>query len=191
MPDDRNEFNALLQRMRAGEPDAARELLERYGRHILYVIRRRLDQKLRSKFDSVDFLQDVWASFFTQPPEKHHFDSPEALFAYLTAMARHKVADAARQRLIYQKHNVNREHSLDGSYRWQAQGVPAPCPTPSEEVSGQEQWERLLEGRPQLQQRILTMLRQGHTHAEIAGALDLNEKTVRRLIQRLAAEHAS
>src|SRR5947209_4816813 len=51
---DRDEFKNLMRRVQEGSEDAARELLDRYGEHILRVVRRKLSRQLRSKFDSVD-----------------------------------------------------------------------------------------------------------------------------------------
>ena len=48
-----------------------------------------------------------------------------------------------------------------------------------------EEWDRLVQGRPFHHVRILEMLRQGYTHAEIAAELGFNEKTVQRLIQKI------
>src|SRR5437870_4945509 len=45
---DRDEFKNLMQRVRDGSEDAARELLDRYGEHILRVVRRKLSRELRS-----------------------------------------------------------------------------------------------------------------------------------------------
>src|SRR5438067_8349510 len=97
MGKDPNEFFALMERLREGSEDAARTLIERYGRHLLYVIRRNLDERLRAKFDSLDFMQDVWASFFVRPPPSQIFATEEAFFRFLLAMARNKVHEAVRR----------------------------------------------------------------------------------------------
>src|SRR5947209_4307143 len=105
MSDDDQEFQALIQRLREGDAEAARTVYERYGEDIIRVVRRRLSRKLRSKFDSLDFVQDVWASFFARRPPENIFASPEALFAFLARVAQHKVIEATRQRLQTQKYN--------------------------------------------------------------------------------------
>src|SRR5438552_15619942 len=120
MADHPPSFQTLLERLRAGSSDAPHELLDRYGAHVLRVIRHRLDRRLRQEFDSLDFFQDVWKSFFEAPPPGRAFDRPEAFIAYLAQMAQHKVVDACRRRLLTQKHDLRREHSLDGSAAWQA-----------------------------------------------------------------------
>jgi hypothetical protein len=77
MSEDRPDFQTLLKGIRAGSQDAARQMLAIYGKHVLRVIRRRLHKRLRAKFDSGDFAQSVWASFFTAPASEGHFQRPE------------------------------------------------------------------------------------------------------------------
>ena len=95
-----------MEQVRSGSTDAVWRLIEDYGPHIQRVVRRRLDQRMRSKFDSQDFVQMVWASFFRNPVEMSSFDEPEDLLRYLSAMARHKVVNEHRRRIVHQKHNI-------------------------------------------------------------------------------------
>jgi RNA polymerase sigma-70 factor (ECF subfamily) len=184
MPDSQDEFATLMRRLEEGSADAARELFERYGPHIRRVVRRKLHQKLRSKFDSLDFVQDVWASFFAATDRPRRFEQPEALIAFLARVAHNKVVATFRQRFQTDKYNVNRERSLDSAVVGPTD-LAAREPSPSQLAVAHEQWDRLLKGQPLHYQRILILLRQGKTHQEIARELDLNEKTVRRVIQKL------
>src|SRR5262249_7566398 len=60
----RGEISGFITRIRAGDEEAARELLQRYEAKVRLVVRRQLPKLLRSRFDSLDFLQSVWGSFF-------------------------------------------------------------------------------------------------------------------------------
>jgi len=146
-----------------------------------------LHKKLRSKFDSTDFQQDVWASFFANRPQ-NTFECPEALAGFLAKMARNKVLMAHRKRCRLQRHNVNREHSLDGSAAFQAEKVAARQPTPSQLAVAQEKWKQMLEGQPPRHRQILTLVRQGYTQQQIARELGVDERTVRRVVRKLASE---
>jgi RNA polymerase sigma-70 factor (ECF subfamily) len=188
MSDGPNEFNDLMRRLREGDEGAARELLDRYGEHILRVVRRKLNKKLRSKFDSVDFVQAVWASFFADVPRTPAFDHPQALVAFLVTLAQNKVIDAVRQRMQTQKYNVNREFALDGSVAPEAAGLVAREPTPSQVAVANDEWRRLLADLPALYQRMLVLLREGHTQKSVARELDVNEKTIRRWLEKLNVE---
>ena len=190
MSGDQSEFRQLLERIRAGSPEAVQQFLQRYGRHILTVIRQKLNVQMRSVFDSLDFLQDVWTSFFNGELDLK-FHDPAALMRYLTQMARNKIADEARKRLGGGKFGFQGESSLEGSARAHAEGLADSGGTPAELAAAKEEWNRLLAGRPFHHVRILQMLGEGHTHDEIAAALGLNEKTVYRLIQKITARSKS
>jgi RNA polymerase sigma-70 factor (ECF subfamily) len=181
-----HKFQEMLERLNSGCPEASRELLERYGPHIQRVIRRRLDRRLRSKFDTIDFVQSVWASFFAHQGTRKPFDSPEAFIAYLAAMAKNKVVDAYRQRLQTKQYNVRRERSISNeSTGFAAEHLRSPGATPSQYLIADEEWERLLSSQPPAGRRILLMLRQGQSHGEIASEVGVHERTIRRLLRRL------
>ena len=64
MTHDDSSFEAAVKELRTGSEEAIWNFIQTYGPHIQRVVRRRLHHKLRSKFDSVDFVQMVWVSFF-------------------------------------------------------------------------------------------------------------------------------
>jgi len=187
--DAQREFADLMRRVREGSPEAARELAEVYGPHIFRVVRRRLTKRLRTKFDSSDFVQSVWASFFAVQPATVSFDTPENLIAYLVTIARNKIVDEIRQRHVSIKRNINRERSLDGSAAFQAEALEARQPTPSQLAVAKEQWEAWLRKVPSHHEHVLHLLRQGNTQREIAQKLGVDVKTVRRVIHKLAPEY--
>ena len=140
---------------------------------------------MRPQFDSIDFQQDVWASFF-DGPNRYQFNSPEELVRYLCEMAHNKVVEVFRQRLLSPKHNLNRECSLDRlHFEEVAPEVAARYPSPSQIAIANERWQHLLEQQPPHFRRILELLRQGHTQADIAQQLKLDPKMVRRFLNTL------
>ncbi|MCI0680778.1 MAG: sigma-70 family RNA polymerase sigma factor [Gemmataceae bacterium] len=177
----RSDFVRLIAKVQAGDETAARKLYERYGPVIVSAVRRRLDARLRSKFDSIDFAQDVWASFFTNVIDKYELSTPQQLVGLLTTMARNKVLQTQRRRTQRQKYNIEREASLQG----RAELVPAAQQTPSQIVMDKEAWDRLLARQPPVYRRILLLLREGFPHEKIADDLGLSLKTVQRVIRKL------
>src|SRR3954464_3304911 len=97
-PRDEENIAGFLARIRAGDESAARELLARYEAQVRLVVRRQLPRLLRSRVDSMDFLQSVWGSFFRRmrsgPDE---FEDPRYLVAFLARAARNKVIDEYRR----------------------------------------------------------------------------------------------
>jgi RNA polymerase sigma-70 factor (ECF subfamily) len=179
-------FQDLLQRIRNGDEAAAQQLVTDYGPHILRVVRRRLIRQLRNQFDSVDFEQSVWGTFFQTPPDQCTFDSPEALIAYLENMARNKVIRAYRRNLKTQKRDFGNIKSLDKPGPTQASRVPAQQPTPSQCAIADDQFRQMLQRLPPQQQRVLCLLRLGYTPQEAAQQVGVHIKTVRRLVDQLS-----
>ncbi len=185
---EKDEFRVLLEEAQAGSQDAMCELIERYAPHIVRAVRRKLSKAIRAKFDSFDFVQAVWASFFAAPRGFDRFDRPEELMGYLVTLAHNKVVDEIRRRMKTEKYNVNRERSLDDSDLHVARSLAAREPSPSEVAVAGELWARLLKGQPEHYRRILELRRAGNTPQQIADQLGLNERTVRRAIQRIFEE---
>jgi RNA polymerase sigma factor (sigma-70 family) len=183
--EDQLSFQALLARVAEGSREAVNQLVDLYGGHILRRVRQRLPDRLRSKFDSLDFVQDVWASFFAEVPPHDAFATPEHLISFLTAVAQHKVVGAVQKRLLTQKHDVNRETPLDGEGgALERLGLTATGPTASQVAVERELWEGLLKGLRPADRLILQLLKEGKTHAEVAAALRISEKTVQRTVNR-------
>jgi RNA polymerase sigma-70 factor (ECF subfamily) len=187
MIDENREFEFLMQQLRQGTPEATSRLVEQYGKHIRRAVRRRLGHELRTQFDTMDFVQDVWASFCTIPPERYTFEQPEDLIRFLADLAANKVTDAYRRRFRSQKDNGNRTRSLDGSASLEAFGLAGGEPTPSQTLIHREQVDRLFEDQPTNAQRLLLLLTGGSTQEEIARELGVNVRTVRRLLRNIRA----
>jgi RNA polymerase sigma-70 factor (ECF subfamily) len=182
MPEGDGDFAELMERVRGGSEEAVRELLDRYGHHILRVVRRRLHQRMRARFDSLDFVQDVWASFFAGLERQWAFDDPHALVAFLADLAYKKVVDKFRGHVEAHKREIFRERSFDSATSGQESKLVARQPTPSQLIVAKEEWTNLIEGQPELQQRILELLRQGNSTGSIARRLGVNVRTVRRTV---------
>jgi RNA polymerase sigma factor (sigma-70 family) len=179
------EFLLLMKRIQQGSEEAASALLERYGRDVLSAVRSGLSPQLRSKFDSQDFVQDVWASFFANPPAEGKFDHPRRLIAFLRRIASNKVANAARHYNGAEARQANREWSLNDSGAVNPKWFIANQPSPSEEVKGRETWDRLLEGQPIVYQRIIVLLLEGKSTTQIAAELGIHTRSVQRFITKL------
>jgi RNA polymerase sigma factor (sigma-70 family) len=183
---DVHEFRTLMERVQQGDQEAARQLLEGYEPHVVRVIRRKLHKKLRKKYDSADFAQAVWASFFAVDPAEYQFDHPKELITYLVKMAQHKVIEEVRHRMTGLKHNIGREISLEAAMAQQKAGLRDPRPTPSKFVAADDQRQQLLSRLPPAHRQVLLLIEQGYTHREVAEKMNLNERTIRRLLEKLS-----
>jgi RNA polymerase sigma factor (sigma-70 family) len=175
-----SEFTTLLEEVRAGSQDAAWKLVERYGRDVQRFVRRSLNHRLRSKFDSLDFVQIVWGSFFRAPERLQGIERAEQLVAYLATLAKFKVLTEVRRRLETEKYDIRREDVRD-----EPRGLPdmnvSNTPTPSSVAMAKERWEQLIAGEPEQVRQIVELRLRGITFNEIADHLHIHETTAHDL----------
>lgn len=184
----RQEFQSLIAEVRAGSQDAAWKLIELYGPHIKRAVRRQLHANMRSKFDSVDFVQAVWASFFTERGQAAQFDCPEKLIGFLATMARNKVIDEVRRRVHTQKYGGQREHTLYEGVAQAPQAQPHYRDTPSQIAVARERWNRMLENQPEHYRQIIMLRYRGETCEQIAAQVGMHERSVRKVLDKLFEE---
>lgn len=96
---DSDNFADFLRRIRAGDEQAAQELVRRYEPIIRREIRARLsDPGLNRLLDSMDICQSVLGSFFVRAASgQYDLEQPAQLLPLLMGMARNKLAFAARK----------------------------------------------------------------------------------------------
>src|SRR5688572_5193627 len=87
-------FDSLVARLRAGDAEAAAELVRHYEPAIRAAVRGRMaDTRLRRLFDSMDVCQTVLASFFARAAlGQYELNSADDLVRLLVSMARNKLA---------------------------------------------------------------------------------------------------
>lgn len=184
----RQEFQDLIAQVRAGSEDAAWKLVELYGPHIQRAVRQRLHKAMKSKFDSVDFVQAVWASFFTCRAQATEFDDPSAFVAFLAAMARNKVVDEVRRRTATQKYDVRRECAYHDDLEVAPQSVVERQNTPSQYAVARERWDRMMRNQPEHYREIIRLKYLGESCAQIAARLGMNERSVRKALEKMFDE---
>jgi len=184
------DLSGLIARAQAGEEEAVRSL-QGLEREIRLMVRVRLPQELRSQFDSMDFVQDVWQSFlriFHEDPAR--FRDVQNLRRFLAGVARNKVYQEHRRQTKSRKYDLGRQEPLyiRRGDREVPRELPSPSPTPAESVQAQDQFARLLAGRDPLVTAILDLRRQSLTFEEIASRVGLHERTVRRIFEAIRRE---
>jgi RNA polymerase sigma factor (sigma-70 family) len=183
MPRQDDRFADLLHRIRGGSEEAMLELVEKYGQAVFRVVRRRLNRAMRSKFDSADFVQAVWASFFEIGDRLFEFKTAKDLVAFLVQIAHNKVIDEVRRRMTSQARNVTREEPLEESEA--GESVVSPSPSASQIFIADEQFRRLTAERSVRSRLVVELKRNGASHVEIAAILGVTPRTVQRVLERL------
>lgn len=182
--DESDDITTFLARVRAGDEEAARELLTRYEAEVRLVVRRQLPRLLRSRFDSLDFLQSVWGSFFRRvrsgPSE---FEDSRHLVAFLARAAKNKVIDEYR-RAASRKQDMHREEPLWGE-AGRPKDVTGQNDTPSEVAQAHEVFDMLQALLPEDRRSVLDLKAEGLSSRDIGERLGLSERTVQRVIEDL------
>jgi RNA polymerase sigma factor (sigma-70 family) len=179
-------FRKLIQAVREGSPEAFQQVIDQYGRHVYRAVRRRLDRRMRSKFDSDDFAQAVWVSLFDKRQQLDSFARPAELINFLAHVASNKVVDECRRRFRLQQHNVNCERQMDDPMHQGQVTGNSPTPTPSAFAMADEQMELLCRDQRKTHLQFLELRSRGATCAEIASQTGVSEKTIQRFLHRLS-----
>ena len=181
-------FADFLRRIRAGDEQAAAELVRRYESAVRVEVRMRLaDSRLRRVLDSMDLCQSVLASFFVRAAAgQYDLEQPDQLVHLLVAIARNKVAYQARRHRAGNR-DLRRTAALDAGAR---EPVGAE-PSPSRVASGRE---LLAEVRRRLtpeELRVADLRAEGREWAEIAatlgGTVEARRKQLARALDRVTS----
>ncbi|HEX3727473.1 MAG TPA: sigma-70 family RNA polymerase sigma factor [Pirellulales bacterium] len=183
------DFVEFLRRIRAGDDDAAKELVERFEPLIRREVRLRIgDDRLNRAFDSVDISQSVLASFFIRASTgEYELDQPEQLTRLLVTMARNRVKSRAR-RERRQVRDVRRLVVKPGVLDEIADGRPSPFQV----VSRKEQLERVKSSLTAKELAIFELRSIGLSWSEVAerlgGSIQARRMQLSRGIERVESE---
>jgi RNA polymerase sigma-70 factor (ECF subfamily) len=179
-------LDTLLERLTNGELEAAEEVFLTFEPVLRVMVRRWLTPRLRTKFDSMDVVQSVWADLlrgFQMPG--WHFQDRDHLRAYLAKVTYNHFARNCRQH----SQALMREQPFGAG---EPRGLPpSDQPRPSEIAQADELWELLMELCPPAHRELLRLKRQGFPLAEIASRTGLHESSVRRILYNLARRLAA
>jgi RNA polymerase sigma-70 factor (ECF subfamily) len=176
-------FTDLIRRVRAGEAEAAAELVRQYEPAIRRSLRLRLDPRLRRSCDSMDLCQAVLGSFFVRTAAgQYDLETPEQLLKLLATMARHKLYKARRDQLRARR-DARREMAVNA----EAQQVPAAASTPSQQVAARELLDEVRRRLSDEERQLMELRSQGHDWAGIAAELGGSPEALRKKLTRALA----
>ncbi len=180
-------FDDFIRRIRAGDAQAAAELVRRYEPAIRMEVRVRLrDPRLRRFFDSMDICQSVLASFFIRAAAgQYDLNEPGQLVRLLVGITRKKVAFNARKQLAQRRHHCRVEPIEPRQFELADLG-----PSPSERVAGEELLRAFRARLSEEEQQLATLRAQGCSWDTIAGQLGGTPQARRKQLAR-AVERVS
>lgn len=179
----------LVARIRRGEPDAIRVLVERYsGRLYRYLVRFLGPSETDPRALAEDILQDTWLRVVER---LEGYDSRQPFRAWLFAVARHRAIDwlrreARRSRTLGYR-NAVRENE-EGEPLDPVDRLPAAGPSILEELAEadlEERLSKLFDQLPRHYREVLSLrFHEGLELHEIARLLGLPLSTVKTRVQR-------
>jgi RNA polymerase sigma-70 factor (ECF subfamily) len=179
-------LDTLLAKLSSGDDAAAQEVFVTYEPYLRLVVRRMLPDQLRSKFDSIDVVQSVWADVLDGfRSSGWRFTNAAQLKAFLVRVTRNRFIDRYRQH----RQALERQRSLGPADL--AEAAVAPDERPSQMAEADELWQRMLMLCPPAHRELLELKRQGCSLAEIAAKTGLHESSVRRILYDLARRLAA
>jgi RNA polymerase sigma-70 factor (ECF subfamily) len=173
-------FHDLVRRVRAGDQEAAAELVRTYEPTIRRAVRFRLaDARLGKLLDSMDICQSVFGSFFVRTVAgEYDLNQPEQLLKLLVSMARNKLASQARKQFAACR-DQRRVEAVG-----QEQDIAAAGPSPSQQVSAQELFREVQARLDPEERRLVELRNEGLQWDEIADRLGGNALALRKRLSR-------
>jgi DNA-directed RNA polymerase specialized sigma24 family protein len=178
-----NEGEALVAKLRARDPDAFRLIDILYTKRLIGLAQARLPKKISAKIGAEDVVQSVLRSFFVRS-KKGEFDAlndPESCWRVLAKITRRKCGHKADY-FLAQRRSAGREQELSAAWEAIARG-----PSPNEAAVLVETIEALGRDFEPHQVRMLSLLMEGQTVAEVAEIVGCSRRTVERFRERLWA----
>jgi RNA polymerase sigma factor (sigma-70 family) len=174
-------LDQLLEQLCSGDMAAAGQIFMAFEPYLRKAVRRQFPAPLRSKLDSTDILQSVWADVLRGFRKAGwRFVDADHLRGFLFIATRNRLVDRIRQH----RKAMEREEPL--ARGGQPHDLSSQEPRPSEVAVAGDLWERIVARCPAAHRPVLSLKRQGYSLAEIAERTRLHPDSVRRILRGLA-----
>jgi RNA polymerase sigma factor (sigma-70 family) len=176
---------SLLGLWRAGDEAAARKLFDTYVERLVALARRRISQRLASRVDPEDIVQSVFRTFFGRVRAgQFHIDDQDDLCKLLMRITVHKTL---RQVAFHKAAKRDPSHETgqgEHSHEMLMELLDRE-PTPDAAVAFLDHLEHFLARQRPQDRKILELRLQGFDNQEIARQLEISDRTIRRVLERI------
>jgi eukaryotic-like serine/threonine-protein kinase len=171
----------LLRRWKAGDEQAAEILFDRYSLRLVALVASRMNRRFRDAVDPDDIVQSAMGSFFDAARHSRiQVSGSVSLWRLLATFARRKMARSIEKQTAAKRGGDQVRVSLEAAEQEMKSIVNV-----AQEATISD-FLVLLETELTINEReLLEHLLTGKTQREIAGALGVDERTVRRRVTRL------
>ncbi|MBS0263315.1 MAG: protein kinase [Planctomycetes bacterium] len=177
----------LLERHRQGDEQAATEMFRRYVGRLTVLARARLAPKIARRIDPEDVVYSAYRSFFVRARNgQFALEQSGDLWRLLVGIVLNKLYHQV-SRHTAEKRSVNREIRLGsgGDSAWNLLQLACVAPPAEQALELADLLEAFMQQIPPRSRRILELRLHGLRIEEIAGELQVHEKTIRRILADL------
>ena len=174
----------LLERLRAGDEQAAEAVFSRYFQRLTLLARSRLSSRLAHRTDPEDIVLSVYRSFFVQVRAGRFVLSRGGdLWRLLASITKHKLLRQARRELAGRR-SIDAELPLgqvDEEQFLRRENEP----TPEAAIALADELEHIFSSLDALGRRVLELRLQAAQLSEIAEDTGRSERTIRRTLAQI------
>ena len=181
-------FSDLLDDLRAGDEQAAGQIVDEHTDALVAVARRQMGAKLARRVDPEDIVQSTYRSLFVRMRQgEYELGSGHDLWKLLVTITLNKVRRKAKFHRTARR-DMNRDQSVTDGTGALANRSPDGGPTPDDAAALVDELQTLLESVKPRDRQIVELRLQGSTTAEIAQETSRSERSVRRILQHLGEQ---
>ena len=184
---DEEDWQRLIDGLRAGDGQVEREFWERYGQSLHRVAERRLTPQIQARIGPEDVVQSVCRTFLRRA-RAGEFQLPDcaALWKVLCVITLTKVREQVR---FHRRGKRSIDHEVRLTAPSEGKDDPLDMPDrhtePAEAVAFADQMQALLATLDEQERLVVGLKLQDMTNEEIAEQLNLSERTIRRTMKRV------
>ncbi len=172
-------IDELLERLRAGDEEAACQLYDRFADQLVRLAEREIGGRLHKRYGPEDAVQSAMGSFLVRVADgEYQFDHSGAIWKLLTTVLQNKI----RKKVDYytaQKRDIQREVPFDSGM------LQRKVITQEEAIELADAFAAVLEQLEPRDAQIAQLWHQNHTPAEISEKVGCSSSTVRRMLDRI------
>ncbi|MCI0377800.1 MAG: sigma-70 family RNA polymerase sigma factor [Gemmataceae bacterium] len=176
---------SYLELFRKGDEAAAQKLFDRYVDQVMKLARRHLSRPMASRVDADDIAQSVFRTFFTRAKKgQFRVEEPEDLCKLLARITVHKTF----RQIAFHRRGKRNAAAETGEPQEMLLNRLAGGPTPEEAVEFVDHLENFLRSLQPTDRKILELRMEGYNNLEIAKKLDISDRKIRRLMERIRGQ---
>jgi RNA polymerase sigma-70 factor (ECF subfamily) len=178
---------SFVRSLRAGDPGATKEVFDQYVDRLVAMARKRISLRLAGRIDPEDIVQSVFRTFFHRAKQgQFEFNAEDDICRMLARITVHKTL---RQVAHHQagKRDAGRDAGSGDETQDLVVNLLSREPSPDEATALIDQMEHFLSELNPESRKILELRMQGYSTLEISKQLNVTDRKIRRLMERIRA----